>query len=120
MVRGFEDITKELTQKELKAARKIANALRGRMGVKNAITNKEMMAAMESYGMPVDSTARMRKIIQYIRITGLVKGLCSSSKGYWKAATKDELHATFISMIERIKSQQETAASIKRDLDTWT
>jgi hypothetical protein len=49
--------------------------------------------------------ARLRKIINYIRVNNLVYGLCSCGKGYYIARTLEELEGCIISLRQRVASQ---------------
>ena len=82
MINGFERETHELTDYEKKLVTPIVNGLKTKIGVANAITNKEMVAKMKAVGYKINE-ARIRKIINYIRTKKLLLNLISSSKGYW-------------------------------------
>lgn len=106
MISGFEEITKDLTEEEKKAIPILVKGLRHRKGKANAITNKRMQEILEkSYGLKI-SGPRMRKLINNIRIYGMVPCLCATSHGYYVAQSKKEMADYLESLKERIDSQQ--------------
>lgn len=107
MIKGFEEFTVELNDKEKIIAERIAVGLRHRVGIKNAITNKQIRLKLSEEGHRL-ADATIRKIVQYIRQHGIVKRVCSTSNGYFVAATDQELENWITSMKQRIKSMQYT------------
>ena len=85
MIKGFQDITFELTQDELKKVPSIIKGLSNKKGKANAITGAKICEAMNLSG------ARLRKIISYIRVNDLILGLCSSQCGYYIADNINEI-----------------------------
>ena len=65
MLRGYENITYELTEEELKYVDPIVKGLSARIGKENAVTNKTIQ---DSMGL---TSPRVHKIINYIRINNL-------------------------------------------------
>lgn len=106
MISGFEEITKDLTAEEKKAIPILVKGLRHRIGKNSAITNKKMQEILRKHYNLKISGPRMRKIINNIRIYGLVPCLCATSNGYYVAASKKELQDYLQSLQERIESQQ--------------
>ncbi len=97
MLPGFEDITHDLTDYELKIL--LPMFLKGfekKIGIENAITNRQILKGFQSRrdneGKPYEiSDVRVRKIINHIRINHLVPGLVASSKGYYITNDPKEL-----------------------------
>jgi hypothetical protein len=101
MLKGFEKLTKELTEQELKIVPDIVRGIGARTGKENAICSNVICEKMNIIGV------RLRKIIHFIRINNLVSGLCSNSKGYYIAKNLKELNDNNISLKQRISSQVE-------------
>lgn len=64
MIRGFEDITSELSEYELGLVPSFVKGFSKRIGKENAITSREILKKMQSESL---SGARIRKIVNYIR-----------------------------------------------------
>lgn len=80
MIQGFSEQTKPLTDYEDKVILPlIVQGLHGKVGKYKAITNKAMCSALKSYGCKIDSP-RIRKIINHIRLSGMVIGLSPQVK----------------------------------------
>lgn len=89
MLPTHEQQTHELTDKELTYIPFITSKLSLNIGKEMAVTNKYICRKLEINGMKV-SGPRFRKIIQHIRIHGLIPCLVATSKGYYVANTKQE------------------------------
>lgn len=103
----FEDITFEITDKEVEEA----NFLAERWNVdphkhehKNA---SSLVGSFKEGGFPMNEV-RLRKIINFIRLNNLIIGLCSDSKGYYIARNANELKDTLISLKDRLLMQTAT------------
>ena len=86
MIHGFDAETAPLNERELALVPAIVAMLRGALGEKNAVYNQQLCAID-----PYLKSARVRKLINYIRCEGLVPCLIASSKGYYIAETELEL-----------------------------
>ena len=83
MINGFDKHTAALSDKELKIMRLIAPHLKGKTGAAQAVTNKDISKGIERvHGIKL-SPARLRKIINHIRIKAVIPRLVASSKGYY-------------------------------------
>ena len=107
MLRGYENITYELTEDEMLLVSPMVNALSKRIGKDKAVRNVEIQKAMNL------TSVRVHKIINYIRINNLVYGLCSSSCGYYVAENNKELEECMISLKQRIYSQMKTLHALE-------
>lgn len=104
MINGFEEITHELTEYEIKTILpKVVTGLKTKIGDKNAVTNKHICDAFTLHGFNV-TEPRFRKIVQHIRVSGLIPCLVSSSKGYYIATEKSEILKYIESFDQRINS----------------
>tara|TARA_R100000951_G_scaffold116523_2_gene128779 strand:- start:1422 stop:1769 length:348 start_codon:yes stop_codon:yes gene_type:complete len=84
MIYGFKKETEPLNDYErdiLLPA--IVKGLQTKIGKHNAITNIKMIKALHVHGYKSLSEPRIRKIINFIRIQGLIINLIASNKGYW-------------------------------------
>ena len=99
MINDFEDITYELTEDELNKVPLIIKGIGQRMGKDMAVSGTLICKKMNLKG------ARLRKIINYIRVNNLHYGLCSCGKGYYTASTLREIEGCITSLRQRVASQ---------------
>ena len=62
---------------------------------------------------------RLRKLINHIRITNQLPGLCSCKNGYFIADSLKEIEDYIISLKQRIKSQVDVLNSIEKQTVLW-
>lgn len=86
MINGFDKETAPLSDAELDAVPTIVSALKQAYGKENALFNQQLCAMV-----PGLTSARLRKIINYIRTNKLVQCVIASSKGYYVAETEQEM-----------------------------
>ena len=108
MLKGFEKLTEELTEDELKKVPPIVRGIGKRVGKENAVNSKTICEKMNLIGV------RLRKIIHFIRINDLLYGLCSNSKGYYVAKNMKELEDNNKSLQQRIASQIEILNALEK------
>ena len=108
MINDFENITYELTESELDLIPKILNGLTARNGKDMAVSGTTICQALKIKG------ARLRKIINYIRVNHLIYGLCSCGKGYYIASTLEELEGCIISLRQRVASQVKVLNALEK------
>ena len=113
MIKGFEDYTYELTNYEKELVKKLIKGLSPKIGRSNAVTSTVICKSLNIVG------PRLRKLINHIRITNQLAGLCSTSKGYFVAENLGEIDDYIISLKQRIKSQVEVLNSIERQTVLW-
>jgi uncharacterized protein YneF (UPF0154 family) len=118
MIKGFEDITFELTEKEMKLLPMFIKGLQTKKGKSNAITNKRIRQRLEAHGIKI-SDSRVRKIINHIRNNELVPLLCSTSKGYFVAANSQEVEEYLEGLKQRIQEQTRIYDSIEHQYKTY-
>lgn len=91
MIAGFSEQTKPLSSYESETLLPlIVQGLHSKVGKDKAITNQQICTALKNRGCKLDN-ARLRKIINHIRINNLVIGLIATSDGYYIAEDKKEL-----------------------------
>lgn len=101
MVRGFETYTAPLSPYERDTvARVLAEMLQWRKGKALALKNAEIRAMMRTRGYAL-SDAKVRALINYIRINALVERLVATSDGYYVATSAAELADYCDSLRER-------------------
>lgn len=113
MITNFEKHTEPLSDIELSISTIIAKGLKARIGKDNAITGAEIISAMKKYDVKLTG-ARLRKIINYIRINNIVVNLCATSNGYYVASNHDELDEYIQSLQERIDAQVAILSILKK------
>lgn len=104
MIIGFTTETEPLNDEEKRLVPQFVNGLKTKIGKDKAITNNEIRLAFEKRGVKIPP-ARVRKIINYIRINGLVELLCASSKGYYVAAVDKEIVEYMVGLKSRVEAQ---------------
>ncbi len=114
MITGFEEYADHVQMPDDEhIVMDIVNGLKRRVGKNMAITNKAIRAAMKEKRGVTISDIKMRDIIHYIRVKGLVVNLLSSSKGYYVSNDPEEITKYRESMKQRIRSMQMVEASMK-------
>lgn len=114
MIKGFDTETQPLTAREMEAMPLIAYGIRNRVGQKMAITGSGIIKAMKLGGFNLNG-ARLRKIINFIRITNKVPRLCATSKGYFVAKDDQELNDYIAGLTARIEAQQAILDVLKKE-----
>ncbi len=102
-----------MTNYETDLVEKLIKGLSPKIGRNKAVTSTVICKSLNIVG------PRLRKLINFIRITNQLPGLCSSSKGYFVAENIGELDDYIISLKQRIKSQVEVLNSIERQTVLW-
>lgn len=104
MIQGFEDQTEELTQYEIEVLVPLmVKGLSTKIGYNNAITNSKIRSRLKDKEMNI-SDARIRKIINYIRVNKLIVNLLATSKGYFISNDPSEINKYKESLIARANS----------------
>jgi hypothetical protein len=81
----------------------IVRGLETKIGQDNAITNPQMVKAMKAAGYKI-TEPRIRKLVNHIRINGLIINLIASSKGYYISHDIEERRKWAEGMRERAGS----------------
>lgn len=104
MVENFEEITSELTDYEQKTLLPIViKGLLTKKGEINAITSTEIVSKLKGLNYKIDS-ARVRKLVNFIRTNNLIYNLIATSKGYYIASSENECRSFIRSLDQRINS----------------
>lgn len=113
MLEGFENETKPLTAYESDVLLPVMRKCLSRhIGEDRAVKNFQMCEALEKNGYKV-SEARIRKLINHIRINGLVECLVATSKGYYIAENTSEVR----SHISSLRGREEAIRAVRLALE---
>lgn len=101
MITNFEEITYGLSKEETEVVLpKLIELLKWRNGRSNAVSNRKLVNLLTAMGHDV-SEPRIRKMINQIRLNGLIRNLLATSKGYYVSHDKDEIKNYIQSLHER-------------------
>lgn len=119
MIEGFEIETAPLTKQELELVPIFVKGFSDKIGKAKAITGAqiiEIMRAKRMYGkLPAKARitgARIRKIVNYIRLNQLVPNLIASSLGYYIENDPEEIR-------KYVQGLRDRAAAIKAVADSY-
>lgn len=113
MIKGFKRETCPLSDYEQNILLPaILSVLEGKIGRQNAVKNKDIIELLKKkYKI---NPARLRKVINYIRINDYLTGLVATSKGYYMVTDRQELLDYEESLKGREDAIREVRMSIKR------
>lgn len=118
MLQGFEQYTYQLTKNEEGELLPLFVAcLSKKIGKDKAITNKVICEKMKARGYKLNP-ARVRKIISFIRLNGLVINLISSKKGYFIATETEELE-DYINTLHQREQAIKAIRLTYKNLNQW-
>lgn len=103
MITNFEEETGDLSPKEHELMLVIAEGLKTKIGKNQAITATAIISAFKKREIKIDP-ARLRKIINHIRIHNVIPCLISSSRGYYISVDDQEINDYRKSLKERATS----------------
>lgn len=120
MIKGFEEITQNLSAKELALIPNLVSILKLAKDKESAWTNSQIR-----YFLEIDCDLkqneikehRVRAMIHFVRITGQVPLLCSNSKGYY-IGTEKECFEYLQSLQDRILAIASVYSAIKKQVNT--
>lgn len=113
MITNFEIITARLSDHEKTLIPKLISGFKTH-GKSNPIKEKDIVIAMkERYGE--FSAARLRKLVNYIRSTGML-ALIATSNGYYVTDNKQEIAKQIKSLNERAQAIINSANGLKKFL----
>ena len=113
MINGFQTQTEPLTEYERDTLLPvICRGLRNKIGEARAITNTAITKAMRGAGYQL-TEARLRKIINHIRIHGMIRWLIATSKGYYIATSVDEMRQ----YIESLRGREEAIRAVRESME---
>ena len=116
MLNGFTQQTEPLNEYERDTLLPvICRGLATKVGEAKAITNTAITKAMRGAGYQL-TEARLRKIINHIRTTGMVKWLIATSKGYYIATSVAEVEDYIGSLRGREDAIRAVRESMERQI----
>lgn len=112
----------DLNDNEKALAITIGNCLSGsHVGKQHAVKAKAIIAGMQRYADPYGirlTDAHIRRMIQWLRVTGTCEALCSStSGGYYVAATLEEFRECCDALRDRLHNQYLTEKALRAQLE---
>lgn len=113
MISGFEDETRPLDDFEKKLLPSFIKGLEKHIGRSNPVTSKQMISGILATKKVEIGGARVRKIINHIRINGLVPRLMATSIGYYIEYDDNELIKYIRSLNQRAKAIQAVADALR-------
>jgi hypothetical protein len=116
MITNFEEITSELNSDEQKIVQILVKRFREKPGRQNEITNKKIVAAIDQHFSIKTNEARIRKVINFIRINSLLPGLIATSSGYYLTANPKELQTYIQSLKEREEAIRAVRNAAEQDV----
>ena len=109
----FEKETAPLTEYEEQTLLPImVKCLNRHRGKEHAISNRKMMEGLEGCGYIVGGSARIRKLINHIRINGLVECLMATSNGYYITEDPWEMKR----YIESLQGREDAICAVREAL----
>ena len=116
MITNFEEITHELTPKEVNIILPlVAECLQNAVGKDSALTNHKIAVKLRYENGIIISSPRIRKIIHEIRVNHIVRGLLATSKGYYISNDISEIQTYIASLIQRNNSVHHVINALKDD-----
>jgi len=105
MIIGFEKQTAEVTVEEMEIATSWAAAFKARLQKgKGPITAAKIAVLYKDRTGKEVSGARARKIINYIRTSGMAPNLLANSNGYYMSDDPQDINAYICSLDQRIRA----------------
>lgn len=121
MLQGFEEYTAPLTDYERdELLPRVVHYLSLCNGSENARKNRDIVRNLRYYGCKGVGGARVRKIINHIRIHALVQGLVASGRGYYVTEDPAELDKFISSLAGREDAIRAVRVSMERQRDNIT
>ncbi len=115
MIKGFEDITYELTSEELVIADVIKERLLQNIGREMIVSNTRICKVLKAKGYKVTGP-RVRKILNYLRTSDRIKMLIANQKGYYITTSIVEMNDYIDSLTDRIRAQEHLKAAMQQQL----
>ena len=109
-MKNFEKITQPLNNDEKRVVNMFINHFKQRKGKNHVITNKTIQKALKTKHDLNISGARIRKVVNYIRIRRLIPGLVASSSGYYVADNAED----FANWLDSLKEREEAIRAIRK------
>lgn len=119
MINGFTNETKPLSEYERDTLTPIiVRGLSMKIGKERAIKNSEICARLRMQGYRIDN-ARLRKVINHIRVNALLPGVIATSEGYYIATTKEEMADYIASLESRESAIHEVSVALRKQMSLY-
>ena len=117
MLKNFEEYTQEITDYDLvTVVPMVVDIIKAQgRGKGNTITNKAIRTLLHDAGVVLGSP-KIRKIIHYIRVRGVLPYVCATSTGYYIAESRQEMEAFILSLEQREDSIRRVRRSLQIQL----
>jgi hypothetical protein len=116
MLTLFENQTQDLSEYERDhLVPAIVGLLYPIRGKEAALKSAEIVQRIKAKGLKIDDR-RLRKAVGYIRYHGLLPCLCASERGYYVAATPEEVQLNIQSLEQRASENSRMAESLKSQI----
>lgn len=112
MIPGFEEYTQPLSDEEKKMVPVLVNILSKCKGENNALKSKDIIRQIKGL-----TDARLRKLINHIRINDLVSCLIATSKGYYIENDEKKVSRYVDSLTSRAEAILYVAKKLKKQLN---
>lgn len=120
MVTNFEDLTEDLTPDEIALLKPLIKGLETKTK-DNPIKAPEIIKAMNTFakskGLATISEPRLRKLINHIRVNGILP-VIATSKGYYISYDKQEVLDQITSLTQRANSILNSTDGLRKFLLT--
>lgn len=117
MINTFEKETKPLTDWERETLLpEMVKELRKHVSRRNAIKSDYIAEHMLSATGRRPTGARIRKVVNHIRITGIIPCLVATSDGYYVASTAGEIADCIISLQQRAQQISQVAHALNKQM----
>lgn len=113
MIRNFESQTKPLTDWEQTTLLPImVQELSKHRSGKNAIKSDRLAIIVQEACGQKPNGARIRKVVNHIRVCGIIPCLCATSDGYYVAANINEISDCVTSLRQRARQIDQVASAL--------
>jgi len=117
MLNGFIEETKPLTEYEQNTLLPVMiQGLQAKYGRNNSVKNCQICNGLKHRGFKI-TEARVRKIINHIRVNSMVIGLIATSEGYYIAESKSEIDDYLQSLRGREAAIRAVRISLEKQRD---
>jgi carbamoylphosphate synthase small subunit len=125
MIKGFEEESKPLTPEEAKLIEPLVKGFNGHTGEENAIKAHEIIESMKKWCSNNDvkitfNGSRLRKLVNHIRLNGLIEELIATSKGYWVETNREKIKDCITSLHQRANAIQAVSSAMANRWDKTT
>lgn len=92
----------------------LAKRLRTANRKKQAMTNEHLRNSMLKHHLIKIPAPKMRSLLHYIRVNGIVRNVIASNSGYYVSKSKEETQSYIKTLDSRIKEINELKTAVKR------